>query len=128
MLITDANELAVSVILSLYGHLFMYLSRKLTSAQTNYSNIEKDALAIVWCTEKTRQFVLGRKFLLKSDHEPLEFIFNTRKELSKLTSSRILRWEIKLMVFDFDTEYVKSSTILYVDALSRLKVNYEKRK
>ena len=61
-----------------------------------------------------------KKFLLRSDHRPLEFIFNPRKELLKVTTSRILRWAIRLMAFDFDIEYVKGNSIPHVDARSRL--------
>ena len=52
---------------------------------------------------------------------PLEFIFNPRKELSKVTTSRIIRWAVRLMAFDFDIEYVKRNSIAHVDALSRLR-------
>ena len=44
-LITDASEHSVSAILS-QDHPIMYLSRKLTKAEVNYTNIEKEALAI----------------------------------------------------------------------------------
>ena len=124
-LTTDASERAVSAILSQDNHPVMYLSRRLTKAEINYSNIEKEALAIVWSTQRARQFLLGRKFLLKSDHRPLEFIFNPRKELPKVTSARILRWAIRLMDFDFDIMYVKGNTIPHVDALSRLRFDEE---
>ena len=59
----------------------MYFSRKLISTEVNYSNFEKEDLAIIWIAEKERQFLLGQKFLLKSDHKQLELIFNPRKEL-----------------------------------------------
>ena len=124
-LTTDASEHAVSAILSQDDHPIMYLSRRLTKAELNYSNIEKEALAIVWSTQRARQFLLGRKFLLKSDHRPLEFIFNPRKELPKVTSARLMRWAILLMAFDFDIMYVKGNTIPHVDALSRLAFNKE---
>ena len=72
------------------------------------------------CEQPLEQFLIGKKILLRSDHRPLEFIFNPRKELPKVTTSRILRWAIRLIAFDFDTEYVKGNLIPRVDALSKL--------
>ena len=53
-LTTDASERAIAAVVSHEGHLIMYLSRKLSSAECNYSNIEKEALAIVWSMERTQ--------------------------------------------------------------------------
>ena len=58
-LTTDASERAIAVVVSQEDHLIMYLSRKLTSAKCNYSNIEKEDLAIVWCMEIAQNFLLG---------------------------------------------------------------------
>ena len=60
-LTTDAHEHSISGILS-RGHLIMYLSRRLTNTEFNCSNIEKEALAIVWVTTRTRQFLMGLIF------------------------------------------------------------------
>ena len=59
-LMTDASEHAVAAILSQEGHPIMYLSRKLTSAEADYSNTEKEAFAIVCSTEQARNFLLGK--------------------------------------------------------------------
>lgn len=126
-LTTDASEHSISGILSQEGHPIMYLSRRLTNTKFNYSNIQKEALAIVWTTTRAQQFLIGKKFLLRSDHRPLEFIFNPRKELPKATTSRILGWAIRLMAFDFDIEYVKWNSIPHVDALSRLRFYKESK-
>ena len=98
----------------------MYMSRRLSPAERNYSNIEREALAIVWSTFRARHFLVGTKFTLRSDHRPLEFIFNPRRELPKVTSARLLRWAIQLMAFDYEVYYVKGENIPHVDALSRL--------
>ena len=74
----------------------------------------------MWTTTRAQQFLIGKKFLSRSNHRPLEFIFNPKRELPKVTTSRILRWAIRLMAFDFDIEYVKGNSIPHVDALSRL--------
>lgn len=46
------------------------------------------------------------------DDKPLDFTFNPRKELPIVTSSRILRWDIKLMAYNFGLEYIKGNTCL----------------
>ena len=119
-LTTDASEKAISGILSQNGHPVLYLSRTLSDAETRYSNIEREALAIVWSTHRARHFLLGRKFKLISDHRPLEFIFDSNKELPKVTSARILRWAIQMMAFDYEINYKKGENIPHADALSRL--------
>ena len=113
-LTTDSSEHSIFGILSQEGHLIMYLSRRLTNTEFNYSNIEKEALAIVRTTTRAGQFLIGKKILFRNDHSPLEFIFDPRKELPKVTTSRIFRWEIRLMAFDFDIEYVKENSIPHV--------------
>ena len=105
----------------------MHLSRRLTNTAFYYLNIEKETLAIVWTTTRARRFLTGKKFLLRSDNRLLEFIFNPRKELPKVTTSRTLRWEIRLMTFEFDIEYVKRNSIPRVDALSRLRFYKESK-
>ena len=60
MLTTDASEHSISGILSQDGHPIMYLSRRLTNTEFDYSNIEKEALAIVWTTIRARQFLIRK--------------------------------------------------------------------
>ena len=99
VLTTDASEMSISAVLSQDDHPVMYLSRKLTEAERRYSNIEREALAIVWATVRARHFLLGKKFMLRSDHKPLEYIFHPSRELPKVTSARLARWAIQLMAF-----------------------------
>ena len=60
-LTTDATEQAISGILSQEGHPMMYLSRRLTNTEFNYSNIEKESRAIVWTTTRAQKFLLEKK-------------------------------------------------------------------
>ena len=123
--VTDASERAIAAVVSQEDHTIMYLSRKLSSPKCNYSNIEKEALSRVWSMERAQSFLLGKNFPLKSNLKSLEFSFNPRKELARVTLPRILKWAIKIMAFDFDLIYVKGNTIPHVDALTRLKFQSE---
>jgi len=119
-LTTDASERAISAVLSQDNHPIFYLSRLLTGSEQNYANIEREALAIVWATCRARQFLLGRHFLLVTDHKPLEFIFDKEKALPKVTSARLMRWALQLSAFDYSVSYTKGENIPHADALSRL--------
>ena len=93
-LTTDASEKSIAGILMQEERPVIYFSRRLTPAE-QYSNIEREALACMWCMERVKQFLLGTKFLLQTDHYPLEFLFNQNKALPKTTNARILRWALK---------------------------------
>ena len=51
-----------------------YASRPLTVSETNYAQIEKELLAIVFAVQKFDSYVYGRKIVAESDHKPLETI------------------------------------------------------
>ena len=47
------------------------VSKALSKSQRNYSQIQKEALAIIFALKKFYQFLFGRKFILVTDHKPL---------------------------------------------------------
>ncbi|UYV70930.1 K02A2.6-like [Cordylochernes scorpioides] len=98
-------------------HLF---SRTLSSAEAKYSQTEKEALAIVFATSKLRQYLFGRKFVLKSDHKALTTVFGNKRLLPPLIANRLHRWALELSNFDFDIRYTNKDTMLCADAFSRL--------
>ena len=120
VLTSDASENAIGAILSQKGCPVVYISRKLTNAEKAYSNIEREALAVIWSVERCKQFLLGKRFSLCTDHKPLEYIFSPHKELPRVASSRIIRWAIKLMEYDFNKIHYPGKQIPHVDALGRL--------
>ena len=56
-------------------HPVAYASKSLTKAQRNYSQIELETLSIIFGTRKLRHFLLGRKFVFRTDHRPLLTVF-----------------------------------------------------
>ncbi|UYV70371.1 hypothetical protein LAZ67_7002744 [Cordylochernes scorpioides] len=58
-----------------------FASRTLTEAEKRYSQLEKEALSITYGDEKSRQYLLGRKFVLVTVNRPLIHIFSPQKPI-----------------------------------------------
>ena len=54
----------------------MFTSRTLSPAELKYSQIEKEALAIIFAVKQFHQYIHGQQFEIQSDHKPLKFLFN----------------------------------------------------
>ena len=80
----------------------IYVSRKLSQAEQNYSNIDREAHAIDFVDTGLKQFLHGRRFTLQTDHKHLKYLFAPDEEIPKTASARITRWAIALMGFDFE--------------------------
>lgn len=101
-----------------------YASRALTAAELHYSQIQKEALAIVFAVDKFHQYLYGRRFVLRTDHKPLVSIFGPNVGIPSAAASRLQRWAIKLSAYDFQIEYVRTDKNT-ADVLSRL-INSQK--
>ena len=95
-------------------------SKTLTEAQRNYSQIQKEALAIVYALNKFHQFLYGRKFILVTDHKPLLALFGPTKATPSLAANRLARWALMLSQYEYTVEYRQTKDHGNADALSRL--------
>ena len=83
-----------------------YASKKLSSADRNYSTIEKECLAIVLGIKKSHVYVYSVPFVLQTDHEPLKYM-----DSEKYTNARLMRWAM----FYNDTLFQSGSHIILVE-------------
>ncbi|KHN75002.1 Leucine--tRNA ligase, partial [Toxocara canis] len=97
-----------------------HASRALTAAEQNYSQIEKEGLALTYAVTKFRKMVFGRHFTLLTDYRPLLGIFGSKEDVPKHAAKRLHRWATLLLAYDFTIEYRKTSDFGQTDALSSL--------
>ena len=124
ILATDASPFGVgAVLLQEHGDGIEYMvtcaSRTLSSAEQRYSQIEKEALAIIYGFRRFRQYVVGREIVLVTDHKPLTFIFRPDAPVSQTASQRIQRWALYLSSFSYTVRHRPGKSNHQADALSR---------
>ena len=59
-------------------------------------------------------------FSIKSDHQPLPYLFSESKGVSQTASSQIQRWALTLGAYHYNIQHKPGATLSNTDALSRL--------
>ena len=95
-----------------------FASRFLNSAEINYSTNELELLAIVWSCENFRTYLLGKRFIILTDHKAIISALNETYG-KKSYQSRLSRWADRLIPFDYQIEHIPGSYLGIVDYLSR---------
>ena len=125
ILATDASDGGVGAVIS---HRYSdnterpiaYASMTLNKSERNYSQVEKEALAIIYGVKKFYNYLAGRKFEIITDHKPLTTIFNPSKSLPVYALNRLQRWAMILMSFNYTIKYKSTAEHCNADCLSRL--------
>ena len=115
---TDASDRTIGAVLSQLQdgseRVIAYGSHALNKAECNYCVTDRELLAVMFFMIQYKHYLLGRHFLVRSDHQALRWLFNLKEP-----KSRIARWIELLSAFDFDIEYHPGKKHGNADALSR---------
>ena len=89
-------------------------------SEKKYSQIDKEALAIVWAVKENNLYLHGKKFTLITDHKPLVTIFSPEKGISATTAAGLQRYTLFLAGYSYDMKYKNTNSHGNCDRLSRL--------
>jgi hypothetical protein len=92
-----------------------YISRKLSDVESRYSQIEKEALAVIWACERLALYLTCKRFRLITDNKAVQYINNNPKSKPP---PMMERWVLRLMRFDFEVVH-KAGKENIADYISR---------
>lgn len=95
-----------------------YMSKKLNSAQRNYSVTERECLAAIEAVKKFRCYLELQEFEIITDHSSLTWLMK-QPDLT----GRLARWVLKLQGYIFTISHRKGKEHIVPDALSRIPVD-----
>jgi len=116
---TDASDLGLGAVLSQMQdgveRPIAYASRSLNNAERIYCTTRKELLAIVYGLKQYRQYLLGRPFIVRTDHSSLQWLRRTPEPMAQQA-----RWLAFIEQFQYSIEHRPGNRHVNADALSRL--------
>ncbi|GBG80067.1 hypothetical protein CBR_g30433 [Chara braunii] len=115
---TDASQYGIGAVLAQQEGPKLrpveYMSKKMPSQKLAKSTYEKELYAVYKALTHWRHYLLGRFFILRTDHQTLRWM-----RTQSVLSDALKRWIEVIEQYDFDPQYLKGEYNKVVDALSR---------
>ncbi|KAE8746153.1 hypothetical protein FOCC_FOCC007154 [Frankliniella occidentalis] len=123
VLCTDASPVSVGCVLAhlvnvngeTIERLVLFAFATLTSDQQNYSQIDREAFAVIFTVT-----LWGRTFVIATDYSAIQRMLTPEKGLSLRANHRLQHWATILQGFNYHIEYRKASLMSVPYALSHL--------
>nr|GEV52312.1 hypothetical protein [Tanacetum cinerariifolium] len=118
-LMYDASDFAIGVVLGQcqekHFRTIHYASKTMTEAESNYTTMKKEMLAVVYAFKKFWSYLIMNKSIMYTDHSALKYLF-----AKKDSKARLLYWVLLLQELKFKVIDTKGAENLATDHLSRL--------
>jgi hypothetical protein len=117
---SDASDKQLGAVIYQEGKHIAFFSRNLTSAQTSYPTIDKEALSILETLTEFRSLLLGSSIRIFTDHKNLIY--------RNIKWQRILNWRMIIEEFAPKFHYKPIVENIVADTLSRYPILAQKEK
>ena len=119
MLDTDAPDKAMGAVLSQAQDgaekVIAYGSKTFSRSARNYCVTRKELLAVVYFTKYFKQYLLGKDFIIRTDHGSLRWLMNFKDP-----QEQTARWLEVLSTYDSTIQHHPGNTHRNADALSHV--------
>jgi hypothetical protein len=110
----DAAGRGIRAVLMQQRQLIAFLSKALSAGNLTKSVYEKELMALVLCVQHWRHYMLGKKFIVYTDHKSLKHFLQ-----QQISSPGQQCWLAKLLGYHFEVQYKPGLDNKATDALSR---------
>ena len=95
-----------------------FASRYLISQEKKYSTNELELLAVVWAVDCFKHYLLGKAFVIATDHKALTSALGEHRS-NKTDQSRLTRWVDRLLPYQFKITHIPGRDMGIVDYLPK---------
>ena len=122
-----AGDASAYRVLAVISHVFpdrserpvAYAFKILCASERIFSQLEKEALSLVFGLQKFHQYLYSCKFTLVTDYEPLTMKFSDKKSIPPLAATRLQEWVLQLSVHNCTTQFQPTQAQANADDLPK---------
>lgn len=116
---TDASHDSTGAVLSQIQNgserVISYASHAFSKHEREYCVTRKELLAVYKYARHFKHYLIGKKFIIRTDHRALIWMLNWKKP----NTSQYCSWKAELELFDFEIQHRKGKEHTNADAMSR---------